>query len=394
MRAAPLVVFVLAALASCSFDPGLRDGPPAEPDARVDAAAIDAVPDAAAATVAHLAPATVAMLDSEVDLVLDELATINTSQLTIAPAQPGVVAILAEQTGDGSEVMVVQARSITISAPLRVVGSRPLILVATETIEVSAGIDASARYETPGPGGGERAEGPGAGVDALRGPALSDSGASGASAATLGGAGGNVFAQAGPEPGPIYGRPDILAGGSGGGSGSPATCNSYGGGGGGAIQLTAWTSITLATGGTINAGGGGGRRGNVCNAGLGPEGSSGGGGGSGGMIYLESPLLLGDTELGANGGGGGAGAGDAGDPVAEHGGNAQVATGGGGGVNNDSDGGNGGRGADRNTDADDGQDVNGANDNTGGGGGGAGRIYYDTAGADPDYDSSPAAERV
>lgn len=379
-------VIACAVLAGCTFQNGTV---PSTSDAAPDGdAPTDATTDASPMfDVAHLEPATEAMLTSAADLMIDATTMIDTTNGTIVgPTIAGVTIIPSVPQSGGPDVMVIQARTITITSNVRVLGDRPLILVATDTIIVDSTLDGSANLAVPGPGGGGPKQGMGAGRDSLRGVGIRDTGASGASYGTAGGAGGAVDATAGPLPPAVYGGPTLLAGGSGGGNGMPAACNSVGGGGGGGIQLSAAVSITIT--GAIHVGGGGGQRGVSC----GGEGSSGGGGGSGGMVYLQAPMLLGSGALGGNGGGGGAGAGPTGGAVGSSGGNATVSTGGTAGVNADVDGGDGGVGANGTnpgatapTQIDNGS----AGDNAGGGGGGVGRIYTLTSGTAPAYAASP-----
>lgn len=370
------------------------DSPPGTPDARIDA--VPGSPDAEIIDAApldevdHLDTPTEEMLTSTTAWVISGTTTIDTAAGTVSPpATTGVVILPAvAQDHGGPDVMVIQAGSIAASGTINVVGDKPLIIVA-DTITTGL-IDASADNDTPGPGGFARGDGPssgvGAGVDGQNDSGSSndgDSGGSGGSYGSLGGDGGDGEGVTGPTSGSAYGGADVLIGGGGGGDGSP--CSIHGGGGGGAIQLTAKVSLNLA--GNIGVGGGGGARGASCTG----DGGSGAGGGAGGMIYLQSPMLIGASTLGACGGGGGGGASDGGGSLGTAGSDASATGPGGGGAGN-GDGGAGGAGASSGQGGF-GIDKTGADDNGGGGGGGVGHIYIKTTGVVPaGYVTNPMFE--
>jgi hypothetical protein len=209
----------------------------------------------------------------------------------------------------GVEVCLVWAETITVTASVQVIGTRPLVLAAADelTTAVAARLDVSAYGALPGAGGNSVACGtPTAGEDDLGG----GGGGAGGSFQGRGGDGGegdlNDMARNGHgAPGlalaPIANAEALRGGcrGSNGGAGAddqnvPFT-GGPGGAGGGAIALLAGSTITIG-GGVVASGGGG----------IGaPFRAAGGGGGSGGMILLAAPVIAASGPLVANGGGGG-----------------------------------------------------------------------------------------
>lgn len=248
-------------------------------------------------------------------------------------------------------VCVIAATTIQISTLLTAVGSRPLVLLATGSIELAGQIDvASHRAMT---------EIIGAGADPMCMPGAvptTTDGGPGGSFSGSGGRGGGAVASGPPV------LPTMMRGGcrgaAGGGPGPGP-----GGHGGGAIFLIAGTSILVN--GLINASGEGGGPGVSSSGG-------GGGGGAGGMIGFDAPMITLDSGLViANGGGGGEG-GTVGPSMAGSDPNVmtplQPALGGRGSIDGGR-GGNGSAGLQRN-----GGDGQTAFDASGGGGGGAGVI--------------------
>jgi hypothetical protein len=195
-------------------------------------------------------------------------------------------------------VVSVDSFEVSQGASLRVVGQHPLLVLSWSTIVVAGTIDVSSQVGSLGAGGNRQD---------------CDVGENGQGASEAGGGGGGGLNQVGKDGGAgntganaggMFGssmlRPvGFIAGGCRGGNGGGA--GGPGGDGGGAIQLTARTSITIASTGRVHAGGLGGA-GALGNGG-------GGGGGSGGYIGLDAPLVTtaADSVLAANGGGGGAG---------------------------------------------------------------------------------------
>jgi hypothetical protein len=230
---------------------------------------------------------------------------------------------------------VIAGSTIDISASLRVIGSRPIVLVATGALHVtsSGGLDV-ASYNS-----GSTGVGAGSIQCASDGnPASSSGGGGGGSFGASGGRGGDGPLGSGggdPTMGPPL--PITLHGGCSGDHGSsPST--GLGGAGGGAVYVI--SGVNILVDGTINAsgaGGGGGASGTT----------SGGGGGSGGLIGLDAPMvtLANTAKLFSNGGGGGGGGstgfggapgGESPDPIGAAmgglGGNGNAGTGGNGGA--------------------------------------------------------------
>ncbi len=349
---------------------------------------------------------------SQEDLLLDQNTTIDTDTMTITVAgqplitglqQPAgwpgtradeiVFDVYAQENDSGSEVAVLHVGDLEVrdGTRVRVVGSRPLVIIASDRIVIDGLVDAAARGAQPGPGGFTPGLGPiqqNGGANGLSWR-LHDGGGGGAGHATAGAAGGspqcgNGCSASGGQGGTEYGRYDdltvsVLRGGSGGGAGSPGCIENgqrTGGGGGGAVQFHALYSITITKSGRINAGGGGGSGGGMA---CGINGSAGSGGGSGGIIFLRAPIIEVTGIVAANGGGGGGGGDESTKATGMNGedgrlspaptlggeGAAPGGTSGGTGGSVDSPAGRPGRGADA--------DMVGAY-NTGGGGGAAGYV--------------------
>jgi len=308
MRCLALVVF-----AGCSFQPGSGSdaSPPRDgaPDSSQDAVAIDApeipIDAPAVSAVAHVPDAVITAFDATASVTFAS-ATIDTGTGANPPfanvtLPSGAHLLTSAQLGGGPELAILEVGDLTVTGTLRVVGGRPLVIIAKTTISV-AQLDASATKQTPGGGGYPPRMGSGAGGDgAASGNA--DSGGGGGGYGTAGGAGQASGAAAAGTAGAVYGTADLatLDGGSGGGTTAPTCTGHPPGAGGGAIQLYAGTSITIT--GSIHANGGGGAGGHNCSN----VGMSGAGGGAGGAIYLQTPQLLGSGLVLAQGGGGGGG---------------------------------------------------------------------------------------
>ncbi|WP_428265304.1 hypothetical protein [Haliangium sp.] len=279
---------------------------------------------------------------------------------------------------DDIAVLSVNSLSVAGGARLRLTGTRALIILSADAvfiagvIDVAAGCDGDGRAHCAGPGGGNgstnngtQAQGCAPGGNGGGGLVLTDeTGGGGGGFGSDGAPGGDGGDRGGGIAGLVNGSgcvgPELvpLSGGSGGGAGGLDSDGGDGGGGGGAVQITSFTSITMAGAPGecgVDAGGAGGRGGESDDGG--------GGGGSGGAILLEAPIINLDAAiLAANGGGGGGGGGNAEGNRAEDGVfGARQAQGGG----------NGGAGA-----SSAGPAVAGTSggDNTGGGGGGTGYI--------------------
>jgi hypothetical protein len=219
-----------------------------------------------------------------------------------------ISAVIAQ--ANGPEIRVLVWDTYIVDAPLRVVGSRPLLLIALESFEVrGAGVlDVSADGAVPGPGGGPGCGGgtgdPGdsAGDDGGTG-----GGGGGGGHGAIGGFGGFGVGSIGSGAGTAAGSTALtrLHGGCAGGPGGapPRGARPAAGGGGGAVHVAARRRILVTDEGRIVAAGGGGRAGEA--------GAGGGGGGAGGAIMLEAPevIVTAAARLCANGGSGGEGSG-------------------------------------------------------------------------------------
>ena len=207
--------------------------------------------------------------------------TLDTDTSTLCGAYSGAPAGLC----------VIAAENLTVVATIEVMatGSRPLVLLATNTLAIEGAVDAASRR------GG--LAGPGADPNTCgmtQAPTNKDGGPGG-SFGGRGGAGGGAVPAALVVASPVT----ELRGGCRGREGAGGM-QGVGGRGGGAVYLMA--GQTLAITGVVNASGAGGT-GAIDTAG-------GGGGGSGGMIVLDAPSIVVSGVVFANGGGGGEGAGN------------------------------------------------------------------------------------
>lgn len=316
-------LLALASLAGCSqlfgLDAPVRGDAGGPHDAAISedatdgAVADDAVSDASAATIVPLhVPGEVAGTG---DVSIQSSMTINTTDLSIGSTLPAGVTFTAVVQTTGPEVAVLHVRTFTIGAPavVRVIGLRPLIVIASGKIEIVGILDAGAQRDTPGAGGYAIDAGPGKGGPGTHAGSFRDSGGGGGGFGTPGGMGGlggfgcSPFALGGAA-GVAYGNSTLtsLVGGAGGGTGYATSCPSLpAGAGGGAVQLSSATDILIS--GKLNAGGGGGGAGlgNNC-----VQISAGSGGGSGGAIVLQAPSVSVAGVIAANGGAGGSAGGD------------------------------------------------------------------------------------
>ena len=263
---------------------------------------------------------------------------------------------------------IVGTKITTLSGDVQVTGTRPLVLIAATTIEISVKLDVASHIGgKTGPGG---RNGSGCTGGAAGNPAATNyGGGGGGSFQTAGGGGGGgngVSASAGLATNLV--TPTQLMNGCAGTQGGGLTGQGIPGAGGGAVYLLAGDSITID--GEIDASGAGGGANTDPTA---PHFNGGSGGGSGGMIALVAPMVTGSGSLYANGGGGGGGAdganmiGGAGmDPAV-----ATTAAPGGGGTK-------GGVGSVGTTAGVAGA-TGGAGKSGGGGGGGGGYVAYDQA---------------
>jgi hypothetical protein len=201
----------------------------------------------------------------------------------------------------------VLATSIAV-ANASVTGSRPLVLFAVDTIDVTGHLDAASHVVPPATGPGV----PATPCGAFTATPQTGGGAGGGAGASLapggggggqGGTGNNGATTAGAPYAPFLAiPPGTLRGGCDGQSGANGQgTGGTGGRGGGAVYLIAGGQIALGASSVINASGAG-----APSAG---KQAGGGGGGSGGMILLHAPAITVTTgaKLLANGGGGGSG---------------------------------------------------------------------------------------
>jgi hypothetical protein len=254
-------------------------------------------------------------------------------------------------------VCAIAAVAVTVTGTVPATGSKPLVLVAVNTLTINGTLNASSVR-----GGMSGAGSRGECTAAVGSP--DQQGAGGGAGGTFGGRGGNggrgdaQDSNVNGGTAPAVTAQTMLVGGCGGSAGgNSGVTGGPGGRSGGAIYLIAGSTISIS--GNVYASGAGGT-GAGTNAG-------GGGGGSGGMIGLDAPTFTVTGRLSANGGGGGAGGGNGGSPNDNGEDGSTTDT-------NPASGGNGGGGG---TDGGDGAadtTLNGssADDADGGGGGGGG----------------------
>lgn len=282
-------------------------------------------------------------IDAAVDAPPDAQACFGTAPLAIclqsAPSAPLSLSGGFNTTTDprcaalvsGGDYCVVVGTTIAISAKLRATGTRPLVLLASDTISVDSAIDVgSHRNQTPETGAGADPAGCAGTIPLVGG------GGAGGSLMGLGGTGGAdlLTGSAGGIPAVAVTAITGLRGGCTGQNGSGSNPGT-GGHGGGAVYLVAGNAIALGSG--IDAAGEGGNPG-VTNT------SGGGGGGAGGMIVLDARSITstGNPLILANGGAGGEGSGDVdAGVVGQDSTTIAAASGGTGGVSNGGDGGDG-----------------------------------------------------
>lgn len=196
----------------------------------------------------------------------------------------------ANVTSGGTGFCVIAADRLTAANGVTTsgFGSKPLILIAHDTITIAGTLDVASHRQ------GFNNRGPGAnfsGCNMAANPPSSGGGAGGSFGA-LGGIGGTPGTN---TPGSALAAPTTLHGGCAGENGGGSEAGN-GGDGGGAVHLIAGS--TIAVSGTINASGAGSDDGEDGSTG------GGGGGGSGGMIGLDAQAVSIAGTVFANGGGG------------------------------------------------------------------------------------------
>ena len=238
------------------------------------------------------------------------------------------------------DACVVAAQMINVNSGVIVggTGSRPLVLVATQTITINGilAVGSSRTFNFVGAGVDM------AGCNTGTNPTVSSGGAGG----SFGGAGGNGAVAGGGAAG-VAGAPITVTSLRGGCSGQAGADNAAPmdpgerGRGGGAVYLIAEMSITVGGNGAIAASGGAGGGGGAS------AGAGAGGGGSGGFIGLDTPMIANAGSIFANGGAGGEGSGtmSTGNDGQDSTSATAAAIGGNGGSNFGTDGGNGSVGA-------------------------------------------------
>jgi hypothetical protein len=199
--------------------------------------------------------------------------------------------------------------SLTVEsgATIRTAGAQALVLLSAGPVRIDGTIDLSASGRSAGSGGGAGGEarlpgfGQGGGAAGRMGgiAMVEQSGGGGGGHADVGGNGGDDFGTTGGTGGAAIPDPDgePLSGGGGGGGGAQSGTGGPGGGGGGALQITSDVSITIGATAFLRVNGAGGSAGD----------QGGGGGGAGGTIFLEAPSITTRGTLVANGGGGAGG---------------------------------------------------------------------------------------
>jgi hypothetical protein len=351
-------------LAGCGFYPHetSTDGPAGADDALATADVSPPLLDAmlgACITVAELGVSLCPMTPAGPALEISGDTSLKTDDGTTMPANPAI-ACAPMMPGSTPAVCALFATSIKIDldVTLSSFGGKPLVLLATDSIDIEGTLDVASHL-----GGSAGAGSPHAACSAGTNPKTAGGG-QGGSYGTVGGSGGD--ADGAPSSGGVAGTTlaiDMLAGGCPGANGD---AGGTGGAGGGATFL-ATPMLVVGDGGAIDASG-------ASGAGA-PSGKhGGGGGGAGGLVAISvgTLYLVGNAQIFANGGHGGGGSSqatagsDGSDPT-------NAASGGGSGSGADT-GGSGGAGADRNPAAA-GMAATGGNDGGGGGGGGAGALY-------------------
>jgi hypothetical protein len=282
----------------------------------------------------------------------------------------------------GGNYCVLAATTITINVTLRATGTRPLVLIASDSILIYGLIDVgSHRGAVPEIGAGADPANCVAGI-----LPQSACGGAGGSFTGSGGNGGNVQQTLlGGVPGAVSTMTTELRGGCPGQDGqvstAPVTNRGIGGHGGGAVHLIAGSTIDVR--GAINAageGGGGACPISNCPGGAGTFGNGGGGGGSGGMIGFDAPIVTNSGLILANGGGGGSGGEDLA-PPGRLGADPTVVTAAAGGLGTSSGSANGGNGSagPMGGSGSTGGSSSARTGGGGGGGGGAGLVKSPTA---------------
>ncbi|HKE14147.1 MAG TPA: hypothetical protein VKB80_04770 [Kofleriaceae bacterium] len=289
-----------------SIDDAGNRGPDAGGGATADAAPVD--PDAAGDVCATwdpglpFEPCDIPVGVRGGPLVLLQAGTYTYDTETDELTSPGGTAVAHSSMTleTGGEVRLISTQRLVIAGGTtwRVTGTRPLVVIAWNAMEIAGTLNASSKAGH-GPGAGPpecaNAQIGGPGSSTMNGQGGGGGGGFGGRGGEGGSGGGEVNQGNG---GSFVGGVSPLRGGCAGGDASGRSGTARGGQGGGALALGARLEIQLT--GIINAGGAGGGGG---------EGGGGAGGGSGGMLWLDAPsiALSATAVVAASGGGGGAG---------------------------------------------------------------------------------------
>ena len=229
-------------------------------------------------------------------------------------------AIVAQN--NGPELCVIAGRTVTVSGSFAAIGARPLVLLASDAVNVMNTLDVSSTRTGSRTGAGANDTACPAGTNG-KNDSGGGGGGAGGSFGTVGGTGGlgdrnnnlpPIGTAAGGTPGAALPAPAVLRGGCKGSLGGEgidsdtSPTGGVGGDGGGAVYLIAVNSIMIAGNGNIFASGAGG---SVSPVAAGHE-QGGGGGGGGGMIGLDAPAIQIQGRIAANGGAGAGGGGNVG----------------------------------------------------------------------------------
>lgn len=303
------VAWLVAVASGCGFDPGViagGSGSGVDAPLPIDAATTDGP--AEVNTDASTCYGTFV----SICLTAPPPANLTYATATVLDTDDDCTQVVAQTSGPA--LCVIAARTIHVDAPVRASGSRALVLLATESLEIGGHgmVDVGSYRDVSGPVteilGAGRASGALCGSPSAGGNDGGLSvGAGGGAGGSFGGRGGNGArgdnnnGGGGGESAIAAATPTFVRGGCAGTSGGSGASNAGGkaAAGGGAVHLIAGTSIANA--GHIRACGMGGYGGAVL--------SGGGGGGSGGFIGLDAPSVANSGILNANGGGGGEGGG-------------------------------------------------------------------------------------
>jgi hypothetical protein len=296
---------------------------------------------------------------------------------TTSPAIPTTIdtdtsGLCVAYSKGGGTYCVIAGMDLAV-ANVRVTGSKPLVMIATNALSITGTLDVASHTATASRGAGTDPATCDYGIPPNSGNNPETRGGAGGS---FGGSGGRGGLRNGQQPATDSGVPGaratinppaLLRGGCRGQSGFGAG-GAVGGFGGGAVYLIAGVVINLTSTGAVNASGAGGNGGATAAT----FGRGGAGGGAGGMIVLEAPTVNVVGKVFADGGGGGEGGGgnNPGNYGYESDGTAR-AQGGNGNAGNGGDGGAGSYG----TMLDGVDGNNNGVDSGGGGGGGAGVIW-------------------